>query len=85
MVDLGARPERAKEMRADLARYLLRAVTSRSGEVHVEHIQSGQVDFLFLKVSGSDQGLAARDRDALVTVIEAMGGKDDRAAIVDWR
>jgi len=72
-------------MLADLARYLLRAVTSRPGEVHVEHIQSGQVDFLFLKVSGSEKGLAARDRDALVTVIEAIGGRDDRAAIVDWR
>lgn len=72
-------------MLADLARYLLRAVTSRPVEVHVDHIQSGQVDFLFLRLSGSDGGLAARDRDALATVIETLGGRDGRTLIVDWK
>ncbi len=72
-------------MLADLARYLLRAVTSRPGEVHVEHIQSGQVDFLFLRVSGSDGGLAARDRDALATVVETIGTRTGRTVIVDWK
>lgn len=76
---------RAKEMLADLARYLLRAVALRSGEVHVEHVQSGQVDFLFLRISGSEGGLAARDRDALAALVEAIGMRTGRTVIVDWR
>ncbi|MFH1609996.1 MAG: hypothetical protein ABID40_05165 [Candidatus Bipolaricaulota bacterium] len=72
-------------MLADLARYLLRAVTAR-GEVQVDHIQSGQVDFLFLRLSGPDGGsLSARDRDALSTVIETVGSRAGRTVIVDWK
>ncbi len=72
-------------MLADLARYLLRAVTSRPAEAHVEHVQSGQVDFLFLRASGSDGGLAARDREALAYLVEAIGTRAGRTVIVDWR
>ncbi len=73
-------------MLADLARYLLRAVTPRPGEVQVDHIQSGQVDFLFLRLPGHERGaLSTRDRDALATIIEAIGARDGRAVIVDWK
>jgi len=72
-------------MLADLARYLLRAVTARTGDAHVEHIRSGQVEFLFLRVSGPDGGLAARDREAVVTVIEAVGAQAGQTVIVDWK
>lgn len=76
----------AKEMLAELARFLLRAVTSRPAEVHVEHIRSGQVDFLFLRLSGPEGGgLAARDRDALAMVIETVGTRAGRTVIVDWK
>ncbi|QAA75985.1 MAG: hypothetical protein BIP78_0217 [Candidatus Bipolaricaulis sibiricus] len=77
---------RAKEMLADLARYLLRAVISRPGEVHVEHVLSGQVDFLFLRLSGHEgSSLSARDREAVASVIEAVGARSGRTVIVDWR
>ena len=77
---------RAKEMLADLARYLLRAVTSRPGGVYVEHIRSGDVDFLFLRLTGpDDRGLAARDREALATVIEAIAAQAGQTVIVDWK
>lgn len=73
-------------MLADLARYLLRAVTARPGEVQVDHIQIGPVDFLFLRLSGPDgTSLSARDRDALSTVIETVGSRADRTVIVDWK
>jgi len=73
-------------MPANLARYLLRAVTARPGEVQVDHIQSGPVDFLFLRLSGPDGGsLSGRDREALATVIETVGTRGGRTVIVDWK
>jgi predicted RNA-binding protein YlqC (UPF0109 family) len=73
-------------MLADLARYLLRAVTAQPGEVHVEHVRSGGVDFLFLRLPRPDGGgLAARDREALTTVIEAIGAQAGQTVIVDWK
>ncbi|GAB4307696.1 MAG: hypothetical protein Kow0097_07920 [Candidatus Bipolaricaulota bacterium] len=76
----------AKGMLADLARYLLRAVTSRPGEVEVEHIQSGPVDLLFLRVPGHERdALTSRDREALCQVIETIGGQAGRTVIVDWK
>lgn len=73
-------------MLADLARYLLRAVIPRPGEIYVEHIRSGQVDFLFLRVPPSaGEALAAPDREAVATVIEAIGARAGQTVIVDWR
>lgn len=73
-------------MLADLARFLLRAVIPRPGEVHVEHIRSGGVDFLFLRVPGAEgEALAARDREALAMVLEAVGAQSGQTVIVDWR
>ncbi len=73
-------------MLAELARYLLRAVTSRPGEVQVEHIKSGQVDFLFLRVPGSEKSaLSARDQEALAQVIETIGARAGQTVIVDWK
>lgn len=68
----------------DLARFLLRAVSQRPGEVQVEHIRSEEIDFLFLRLPGGG-GLSARDRAALVSVIEAIGARSGRTVIVDWR
>lgn len=77
---------RAKEMLADLARYLLRAAISQPGGVYVEHIRSGDVDFLFLRLTGPEgHGLAARDREALATVIEAIAAQAGQTVIVDWK
>lgn len=73
-------------MLTDLARYLLRAVASRPGEVEVEHVQSGAVDLLFLRAPPHEKdALTPRDREALCQVIATIGGKAGRTVIVDWR
>ncbi|MCR4391691.1 MAG: hypothetical protein NUV94_02665 [Candidatus Acetothermia bacterium] len=73
-------------MLAELARYLLRAVSDRPAEVQVDHVWSAHVDFLFLRVPESDQTrLSPRDRDALARVIETVGARTGRTVMVDWR
>ncbi len=73
-------------MLVELARFLLRAVSPRPGEVQVEHIRSGEVEFLFLRLPGGEGGgLPARDREAVAYVIEAIGARAGRTVIVDWR
>lgn len=71
-------------MLVELARYLLRAVSPRPGEAHVEHIRSGDVDFLFLRPGGADN-LAPKDQEALATVIERVGARAGGTVITDWK
>ncbi|MCS7216511.1 MAG: hypothetical protein NZ924_02305 [Candidatus Bipolaricaulota bacterium] len=70
----------------ELSRYLLRAVVSRPTEIRVDHIHAGGVDFLFLAVAKPDQkALNARDKEALVLVLERIGKKLGREVIADWK
>ncbi|MCX7750292.1 MAG: hypothetical protein N2320_01805 [Candidatus Bipolaricaulota bacterium] len=71
-------------MLAELARYLLRAVTARPAEAQVEHIRSGDVDFLFFRAGGSEK-LAPRDQEALATVVERIGARAGWTVIADWK
>lgn len=78
---MALQPER---ILVDLARFLLRAVSQRPGEVQVEHIRSEEIEFLFLRLPGGG-GLSARDQAALVSVLETVGARSGRTVIVDWR
>ncbi len=70
----------------ELSRYLVRSIVSRPGEVKVEHIHSGGVDFLFFDVAPPDRKLLTeRDKEALALVVERIGKKLGREVIVDWR
>lgn len=70
----------------ELSRYLLRAIVGRPGEVKIEHICSGRVDFLFFAVAEADRkSLSERDKEALALVVERIGKKLGREVIVDWR
>lgn len=70
----------------ELSRYLVRSIVSRPGEVKIEHIYSGGLDFLFFDVAPADRkALPERDKEALALVVERIGRKLGREVIVDWR
>lgn len=70
----------------ELARFLLKAVSTRPEEAKVKYVWTPSADLVFLKVPARDRRrLRPEDLAALVRVVEKLGRKPGRELVVDLR